>query len=62
MTEESLTQEEEQKADSEGGDEKAAAPAPETALVHLYSEKIASWAQDDWQISSRLTLNSRRKV
>jgi hypothetical protein len=25
--------------------------------VHLYSKKIASWAQDDWQISSRLTLN-----
>jgi len=25
--------------------------------VHLYSKKIASWAQDDWQISNRLTLN-----
>ena len=25
--------------------------------VHLYSKKIASWAQDDWQLSSRLTLN-----
>jgi hypothetical protein len=25
--------------------------------VHLYSKKVASWAQDDWQISSRLTLN-----
>ncbi|MEO8255802.1 MAG: TonB-dependent receptor [Acidobacteriota bacterium] len=25
--------------------------------VHLYSKKIASWAQDDWQVSSRLTLN-----
>ena len=25
--------------------------------VHLYSKKIASWAQDDWQMSDRLTLN-----
>jgi hypothetical protein len=25
--------------------------------VHLYSEKIASWAQDDWQITDTLTLN-----
>jgi len=25
--------------------------------VHLYSKKFASWAQDDWQISNRLTLN-----
>jgi len=25
--------------------------------VHLYSKKIAGWAQDDWQISNRLTLN-----
>ena len=25
--------------------------------VHLYSKKFASWAQDDWQISDRLTLN-----
>jgi carboxypeptidase family protein/TonB-dependent receptor-like protein len=25
--------------------------------VHLYSKKVASWAQDDWQISDRLTLN-----
>jgi len=26
--------------------------------VHLYSKKFASWLQDDWQISSRLTLNA----
>src|SRR5439155_1753755 len=25
--------------------------------VHLYSKKIASWAQDDWQVTSNLTLN-----
>jgi Carboxypeptidase regulatory-like domain len=25
--------------------------------VHLYSKKVASWAQDDWQITHRLTLN-----
>src|SRR5213593_4497658 len=25
--------------------------------VHLYSKKIASWLQDDWQMNSRLTLN-----
>jgi hypothetical protein len=25
--------------------------------VHLYSRKIASWAQDDWQVTSNLTLN-----
>src|SRR5262245_66526857 len=25
--------------------------------VHLYSKKVASWVQDDWAISSRLTLN-----
>jgi hypothetical protein len=25
--------------------------------VHLYSKKIASWAQDDWQLTGRLTLN-----
>jgi carboxypeptidase family protein len=25
--------------------------------VHLYSRKIASWAQDDWQITNNLTLN-----
>jgi len=25
--------------------------------VHLYSKKIASWFQDDWAISDRLTLN-----
>ncbi|MGE3840436.1 MAG: TonB-dependent receptor [Vicinamibacterales bacterium] len=25
--------------------------------VHLYSKKFASWLQDDWQISDRLTLN-----
>src|SRR5437773_1988228 len=25
--------------------------------VHLYSKKIASWLQDDWQINSRLMLN-----
>ena len=25
--------------------------------VHLYSKKVASWVQDDWAVSSRLTLN-----
>jgi hypothetical protein len=25
--------------------------------VHLYSKKIASWAQDDWQLTNNLTLN-----
>jgi hypothetical protein len=25
--------------------------------VHLYSKKIAGWAQDDWQVTSNLTLN-----
>ena len=25
--------------------------------VHLYSKKIASWAQDDWQVTNNLTLN-----
>jgi hypothetical protein len=25
--------------------------------VHLYSKKIGSWAQDDWQLTSNLTLN-----
>jgi hypothetical protein len=25
--------------------------------VHLYSKKIASWVQDDWAVSDRLTLN-----
>jgi carboxypeptidase family protein/TonB-dependent receptor-like protein len=25
--------------------------------VHLYSKKVASWLQDDWQMNSRLTLN-----
>jgi len=25
--------------------------------VHLYSKKFAGWAQDDWQLSDRLTLN-----
>src|SRR6185503_1342879 len=25
--------------------------------VHLYSKKVASWFQDDWAISNRLTLN-----
>jgi hypothetical protein len=25
--------------------------------VHLYSRKIASWAQDDWQVTNNLTLN-----
>ena len=25
--------------------------------VHLYSKKVASWVQDDWQISNRMTLN-----
>ena len=25
--------------------------------VHLYSKKVGSWAQDDWQITNRLTLN-----
>jgi carboxypeptidase family protein/TonB-dependent receptor-like protein len=25
--------------------------------VHLYSKKVAGWAQDDWQLNDRLTLN-----
>jgi len=25
--------------------------------VHLYSKKIANWAQDDWQVTNNLTLN-----
>ena len=25
--------------------------------VHMVSQKVAAWAQDDWQISSNLTLN-----
>ena len=25
--------------------------------VHLYSKKLASWVQDDWQVNSRLTLS-----
>jgi carboxypeptidase family protein/TonB-dependent receptor-like protein len=25
--------------------------------VHLYSKKVAAWAQDDWAVSNRMTLN-----